>query len=387
MLQREGEIRNPSGCAVTGVIDRSGKKMTGESMIEAIAVMHDRSNGLGGGFAGYGIYPHYKDFYAFHLFYETQKAQEETEAFIRRHFEIVYSSEIQTRKLPTVKNEPVIFRYFLAPLPRKLANSHLDEREYVARCVIRINAETTGAYVFSSGKNMGIFKGVGYPEDIGRFYRLEEYEGYAWTCHGRYPTNTPGWWGGAHPFGLLDLSVVHNGEISSYDANRRYMEMFGYRCTLQTDTEVITYIVDYLHRRKGLTLQEVSRVIAASFWSTIARKEEPARSQETLLRRMFPSLLVTGPFSIIVGFEGGLLALGDRLKLRSMVCAEPSARSSPRWTRSMPRRAASPSSTNCTGGEADGPVYQTGLRSGPQYRPVHRLPRMRTTVRQRSAYL
>ena len=262
MLQREGEIRNPSGCAVTGVIDRSGKKMTGESMIEAIAVMHDRSNGLGGGFAGYGIYPHYKDFYAFHLFYETQKAQEETEA------------------------------------------------------------ETTGAYVFSSGKNMGIFKGVGYPEDIGRFYRLEEYEGYAWTCHGRYPTNTPGWWGGAHPFGLLDLSVVHNGEISSYDANRRYMEMFGYRCTLQTDTEVITYIVDYLHRRKGLTLQEVSRVIAASFWSTIARKEEPARSQETLLRRMFPSLLVTGPFSIIVGFEGGLLALGDRLKLRSMVCAE-----------------------------------------------------------------
>ena len=314
MLQREGEIRNPSGCAVTGVIDRSGKKMTGESMIEAIAVMHDRSNGLGGGFAGYGIYPHYKDFYAFHLFYETQKAQEETEAFIRRHFEIVYSSEIQTRKLPTVKNEPVIFRYFLAPLPRKLANSHLDEREYVARCVIRINAETTGAYVFSSGKNMGIFKGVGYPEDIGRFYRLEEYEGYAWTCHGRYPTNTPGWWGGAHPFGLLDLSVVHNGEISSYDANRRYMEMFGYRCTLQTDTEVITYIVDYLHRRKGLTLQEVSRVIAASFWSTIARKEEPARSQETLLRRMFPSLLVTGPFSIIVGFEGGLLALGRKIE-------------------------------------------------------------------------
>ena len=81
-------------------------------------------------------------------------------------------------------------------------------------------------------------------------------------------------------------------------------------------------VLDYLHRRKGLTLQEVSRVIAASFWSTIARKEEPARSQETLLRRMFPSLLVTGPFSIIVGFEGGLLALGDRLKLRSMVCAE-----------------------------------------------------------------
>ena len=210
----------------------------------------------------------------------------------------------------------------MAPLPRKLANSHLPEREYVARCVIRINGEIEGAYVFSSGKNMGIFKGVGYPEDIGRFYRLEEYEGYAWTCHGRYPTNTPGWWGGAHPFGLLDLSVVHNGEISSYDANRRYMEMFGYKCTLQTDTEVITYIIDYLMRRQGLRLEEVSHVIAASFWSTIDRKEEPARSQQALLRRMFPSLLVTGPFSIIVGFESGIMGLCDRLKLRSMVCAE-----------------------------------------------------------------
>ena len=62
----------------------------------------------------------------------------------------------------------------------------------------------------------------------------------------RYPTNTPGWWGGAHPFAMLDYSVVHNGEISSYDANRRYIEMFGYKCTLLTDTEVITYIIDYL---------------------------------------------------------------------------------------------------------------------------------------------
>ena len=73
-----------------------------------------------------------------------------------------------------------------------------------------------GAHVFSSGKNMGVFKAVGYPEDVGEFYRLEEYEGYAWTAHGRYLTNTPGWWGGAHPFALLDYSVVHNGEISSY---------------------------------------------------------------------------------------------------------------------------------------------------------------------------
>ena len=31
---------------------------------------------------------------------------------------------------------------------------------------------------------------------------------------------------------------------------------------------------------------------------------------------------MTGPFSIILGFNGGLMALNDRLKLRSMVVAD-----------------------------------------------------------------
>lgn len=37
---------------------------------------------------------------------------------------------------------------------------------------------------------------------------------------------------------------------------------------------------------------------------------------------MYSSLLVTGPFSIVLGYTGGLMALNDRLKLRSMVVAD-----------------------------------------------------------------
>ena len=169
---------------------------------------------------------------------------------------------------------------------------------------------------------MGVFKAVGYPEDVGEFYRLDEYEGYAWTAHGRYPTNTPGWWGGAHPFALLDYTIVHNGEISSYDANRRFIEMYGYKCTLQTDTEVFTYIADYLLRKKGLTLNEFASVIAAPFWTTIEGMEEKHKAMHTYLRNVYSGLLVTGPFSIILGFDGGLMALNDRLKLRSLVVGE-----------------------------------------------------------------
>lgn len=323
VMKLEGQVRIPSGCAIAAVISKEGKKMSGEMITNAMKPMHDRSNGLGGGFAGYGIYPEYKDFYALHMFFNDRDTRKRCEAFIKERFEIVKGELIPTRKIPAITNEPIIWRYFVSPLKSVLASMQLDEKEFVVRTVMKINTEMKGAYVFSSGKNMGTFKAVGFPEDVGVFYKLEEYEGYSWTAHGRYPTNTPGWWGGAHPFTLLDWSIVHNGEISSYDANRRFIEMFGYKCTLQTDTEVITYIMDYLIRVQGLTLEEAADIVAAPFWSTIdAVKDSEVKAKLRYLRTVYPSLLVTGPFSIVLGYDGGLMALNDRLKLRSMVVGE-----------------------------------------------------------------
>ena len=321
-MQYEGQTRIPSGCAISGIFSRSGKKFSGEDIIRSITPMHDRSNGLGGGFAAYGIYPKQKDLYAFHVFYDGVAAKEECEHIISESFDLTVSEKIPTHRVPEITDEPIIWRYFGVPFRKKLEDTGLDEREFVSRFVMRINTQVRGAYVFSSGKNMGVFKAVGYPEDVGRFYRLDEYEGYCWTAHGRYPTNTPGWWGGAHPFALLDYSVVHNGEISSYDANRRFIEMFGYNCTLLTDTEVITYIIDYLNRRQGLSLKETADVIAAPFWSELEYLPEDKQTYYTYLRNMFASLLITGPFSILLGYTGGMMALNDRLKLRSMVVGE-----------------------------------------------------------------
>ena len=181
-MLRKGEIRIPSGCAISGIFSKDGSGLSGKTIIDSIAVMHDRSNGLGGGFAGYGIYPEYKDLYAFHVFYDSVSAKEECERFLDRHFDVVNLSKIPVHKMPEITDEPLIWRYFVTPLPTRLADSQLDEREFVVRCVMRVNTGITGAYVFSSGKNMGVFKGVGFPEDIGRFYRLDEYEGYCWTC-------------------------------------------------------------------------------------------------------------------------------------------------------------------------------------------------------------
>ena len=319
---REGDVRIPAGCAIAAIMDRSGARHDGSDILRSIALMHDRSNGLGGGFAAYGIYPEYEELYAFHIMYESDEARRETEAYLDTYFMSEKQERIPTEPVASIKNPPDIWRYFAAPHPMRLAASGLDEAEYTMAHVFHINGKIDGAFVASSGKNMGAFKGVGYPEDIGAFYRICDYDAWAWTAHGRFPTNTPGWWGGAHPFTLLNWSVVHNGEISSYDANRRYVEQFGYDCELQTDTEVITYLFDLLSRRHGLTPELAAHIMTAPAWDEIDAMEPSQAAFETALRTTYASALVNGPFSVILGSSEGLLAINDRLKLRALMAAE-----------------------------------------------------------------
>lgn len=319
---REGDVRIPAGCAIAAIMDRSGARHDGSDILRSIALMHDRSNGLGGGFAAYGIYPEYEELYAFHIMYESDEARRETEAYLDTYFMSEKQERIPTEPVASIKNPPDIWRYFAAPHPMRLAASGLDEAEYTMAHVFHINGKIDGAFVASSGKNMGAFKGVGYPEDIGAFYRICDYDAWAWTAHGRFPTNTPGWWGGAHPFTLLNWSVVHNGEISSYDANRRYVEQFGYDCKLQTDTEVITYLFDLLSRRHGLSPELAAHIMTAPAWDEIDAMDAADAAFETALRTTYASALVNGPFSVILGSSEGLLAINDRLKLRALMAAE-----------------------------------------------------------------
>jgi glutamate synthase domain-containing protein 1 len=321
-MLREGDVKIPSGCAISGIIDKKRKRFSGEEIIKSIALMHDRSNGLGGGFAAYGIYPQYRDFYALHIFYDNLDIKTKTEDFIAKHFDIESAGNIPTKPVLAVKNKPLIWRYFVYPRTYMVKEGFMDEAEFTSRCVITINKDYKGAYVFSSGKNMGTFKGVGYPEDIGEFFMLDTYEAYMWTAHGRFPTNTPGWWGGAHPFTMLNWSVVHNGEISSYDANRRFVEMYGYKCTLQTDTEVITYLFDLLVRKHNIPMGKAIKIVAAPFWDDIERENREYQSELKSMRFVYANALINGPFSILLGYEKGMIALNDRIKLRSLVAAE-----------------------------------------------------------------
>ncbi|MFA5317115.1 MAG: glutamine amidotransferase family protein [Dehalococcoidales bacterium] len=317
------QVNNPhrddkviDACSLFGVMDTSGKTLSGEIATRAIANMHNRGNGLGGGFAVYGLFPDYADLYAFQIMYLSQQGKHDTENFLREKFSMVYDEVVPTRPSPVISNPPVVWRYFLKVDRDKAANSDDD---YVLERVMEINTRLADSFVFSSGKNMAVFKGVGYPEEISDYFCLEQYQGYLWTAHGRFPTNTPGWWGGAHPFNILDWTVVHNGEISSYGINRRFLEQYGYHCTMQTDTEVVAYAIDLLVRKHHLPIEVATKILAPPVWEDIERR--PPKEQHFLrtLRQVYASLLLNGPFTVIIAHQGEMIGLTDRIRLRPLV--------------------------------------------------------------------
>jgi glutamate synthase domain-containing protein 1 len=303
-------------CSIFGMMDTTGKRFSGEGVVKAIANMHFRGNGLGGGFAIYGLYPEYPDHYAFHIMYLSCEGKEEVECFLKQWFRIETAEEVPTQPTPAIVNPPLVWRYFLEVEPQNCGDKSSDD--YVVERVMEINTGMKDSFVFSSGKNMAVFKGMGYPEEIAEYFCLEQYQGYLWTAHGRFPTNTPGWWGGAHPFNILDWTVVHNGEISSYGINQRFLEEFGYQCTMQTDTEVVAYAIDLLVRKHGLPIEIVAKILTPPFWSDIERR--PIGEQKLLrtLRQVYGSLLLNGPFTVVIAHQGEMIGLTDRIRLRPL---------------------------------------------------------------------
>ncbi|NVM03990.1 MAG: hypothetical protein HWN67_16785, partial [Candidatus Helarchaeota archaeon] len=166
-------IRNISGCGLVGMINKNGVKVSGEIIKKSVTLLNDRGNGLGAGYAAYGIYPKYKDLYAFHLMYDSKKSLDETEEHLNKTCIIEHQEMIPINPKVINNSYPILKRYFLQPKLNIDESPHktekVEEDEQVVKIVMTVNDQIDGAYVFSSGKNMGAFKGVGFPSEIADF--------------------------------------------------------------------------------------------------------------------------------------------------------------------------------------------------------------------------
>ena len=314
-------------CGIIGVIDRSKERMDGRAIRSALSMMDERGSGEGAGYVAYGAFPEFADYYAIHVFFD---AIHETKAAVDHELSkwgtIVHEEEIPTFEQQNIRKIHTPWRYFFQPDARLMPRSTTPEDDIVMHLVMKVNTSIPGALVYASGKNIAIFKASGWPEEVADFYRIQDYKGYIWLGHNRYPTNTPGWWGGAHPFNLLHWSVVHNGEITSYGTNRRYIESYGYRCSMFTDTEVVAYLFDLLVRRHHLAPELAVRALAPPFWDEIDRMPGREAYLNRAIRLTYGPALMNGPFAIVVAKPDAIVGFTDRIKLRPLVTGTMGAR-------------------------------------------------------------
>lgn len=302
-------------CGIAGFLNLDGQRENGVKVKRMISIMKDRENGLGGGFAVYGMWPEFQDQYCLQLILDNEVVKEKVEEYLKKTVRIIKDEQCSVGQ--NIQPAPLIWRFFI-DAPEAVRNPD----DYIVNLVMEIHSEIPGAFCLSSGKNMAVFKGVGWASEIADFYKIEQYKGFLWLGHSRFPTNTPGWWGGAHPFNILDYSVVHNGEITSYGTNRRYLEMWGYKCKLRTDTEVIAYLFDLLTRKQGLSKLVACNILTPPYYEEVARMKNGNQNYFKVLRMNYGAAMLNGPFSILVACNRpvpSLIGLTDRKKLRPLV--------------------------------------------------------------------
>ncbi|MBU2559963.1 hypothetical protein KKA03_03620 [archaeon] len=316
-----------SACGISALFNMDQKPVAGKNIMEMICSMRERENGQGAGFAAYGIFPKYKDQYCLQLIIEDiperVPTKERVEEFLLKHTEIVKGERVPTKN-GVFKESPDIWRFFVNPN----SNNGDSPDDQTKDIMMMINERIDGAFCMSGGKNMAVFKGVGWSSQIADFYNITDLNAYMWSFHSRFPTNTPGWWGGAHPFSILNHAIVHNGEITSYGTNVEYLKELGYVCKLMTDTEPLIYMFDYIVRKSGyppeLATQIATMAMSPPYWRDIERMPPVLKKWATSIRQTHRWALANGPFSIVITTDypkPTMIGHSDRKKLRPLIAA------------------------------------------------------------------
>ena len=112
--------------------------------------------------------------------------------------------------------------------------------------------------ILSLGKSLELVKDLGDANTVSKQYGLDKMKGTHAIGHSRMATESGVDIRSAHPFWgypFSDMSVVHNGQLTSYWNNRRALERKGMRFMSECDSELIAvYLAEKM--RRGITLEE-----------------------------------------------------------------------------------------------------------------------------------
>jgi glutamate synthase domain-containing protein 1/glutamate synthase domain-containing protein 3 len=303
------------GCGVFGVIRKpNSPKISNMSAVAAISCIKYRGSDLGAGYASFDL---------------SKRSQYKIMAFVKD--EIIVKSLLE--QLSTLLGKPVTLsvstpkesrsRFGILTAYFNYSGHELElERNIDSINSTLLRDKRIDGRIFSYGRYLSVYKEVGYPLDVAKLYGLDREVEKAdmWIAHTRQPTNSPGsspiW---SHPFASLDCAIVHNGDISSFGANMEFLNSFGYKSHVGTDSEVISRLLFHLIRIEGLSVRDAATILTNPF-----EEYTPAGAFELLSR--FRGAKLDGPFAVVAGYcddsDSYLIALTDRSKFRPLILGE-----------------------------------------------------------------
>jgi glutamate synthase domain-containing protein 1/glutamate synthase domain-containing protein 3 len=266
------------GCGVVGLA--ASVPLAGKHLVAPAQQMHNRGNGKGGGLAAAGLTPKQmgvsvetlREATLLQIAYLDPAVRPDVErTTILPNFEVLQAYTVPTvddyREVPGLElRPPDVVRYFVRARPDTLARFAAEqdleglaarrvEDEFVYRNSFRLNRRYYAslgeqrAFVLSHGRDLLVFKIVGYAEQAAAYYRLEDVEAHVWIAHQRYPTKGRVWHpGGAHPFIGLNEALVHNGDFANYHSVTTYLRQRNIVPLFLTDTEVSALMFDLFDR-------------------------------------------------------------------------------------------------------------------------------------------
>lgn len=295
-------ILSPSGCGVFGVLrKKDAPKIKGKDVAEAINIVSYRGSDKGAGFAVFNLSEN--NYYFVKVFYSGDSE------------EIKNVLENQGLKVLN-KNE----RYLgdICDCTFEISIGSIFALKKVVRDMNEILWSNRKGKVYSVGRSLSVFKGVGYPKDVAKIYDVYEMEGDMWLAHTRQPTNSPGhypYW--SHPFSSFDIAIVHNGDVSSFGANVEFLQSRGWGGFVGTDSEVIAFLFEEL-LSEGLDIEEVTKIIT----------NQSRRFNELGFERdyIYRNARLDGPFTAVIGYDAKddlyMIGIADRSKFRPVIIGE-----------------------------------------------------------------
>lgn len=235
-----------------------------------------------------------------------------------------YKLSIKTSRVPppgVPKRDVYLVRAYEYPESWEgLSKEEIEDRLMIIGLKLRQMGEESGDMViFSFWPDVIMIKEVGDPVAVAEYLQLDRKELSARIimAQGRQNTNYAINLYACHPFFIQGIATMTNGEntafvpIREFLMSRNFPGYIGY----QSDSEVFTHILHYIHKKLGLGIEYYKHVITPLQDEDLA--SHPQGKFLKILKETCRPLIIDGPNCVIgVLPDRSMFMVQDRKKLR-----------------------------------------------------------------------